>query len=159
MALIPAIDHTCSRSTRGEGPVYLIKPPDQATQHVWTCVTKLVQRSSWERLGCWGPQMNQKPGVSERYKDHFIIQTRRWWDSDIFAWSVRLCCIGLGSSLRMGWGMMEDEEMEVWPGLFNLGFYNGQSTQSKEEITHYVECGFPAGLFLWQSCWCWWAPM
>lgn len=48
--------------------------------------------------------------------------------------------------------MMEDEETEVWPGLFNLGVYNGESTQSKGEITHYIECGFPAGFFLWRLC-------
>ncbi len=157
MALILAIDHTCSWSTGWEGPGYLIKPPDQATQQVCDqpCSKKLMGE-----IGLLGASNESKAWrIWKIWGHHISIQTRRWWDSDIFAWSVHLCCIGLGSSLRMGWGMMEDEEMEVWPGLFNLGVYNGQSTQSKEEITHYIECGFPAGLFLWQSCWCWWVPM
>lgn len=54
---------------------------------------------------------------------------------------------------------MEDEEKEAWPALLSLVVCTEQSTQSKEKITHYVECCFLAGLcgvnndVYKQTCW------
>lgn len=104
-SLIPAIDHIRSRSTGGEGLGYFIKPHGSSyATHVDACDQTCSKKLMGE-IGVLGPSNESKPGISERYEDHFIIQMHRWWDSDIFVWSVRLCCIGLSSGLRTGWGM------------------------------------------------------
>jgi len=98
--------------------------------------------------GGWQDPMYQKPGMSRRCKDRFIIQMSRWWTRDFFAWSVALVWVA-------GWGKMEDEEMEAWPGLFNLGVCNGQSTRNKDKINNWNQW-LPSWPLSWCLCWCLW---
>lgn len=141
MALIPAIDHTRFTISlrRGAGLFYkaLQIIVSNTCGYVWP---SLFKKAHGRDQGAGGPPMYQKFGMSGRYEDHFIIQMCRWQASDLFAWSVCLCCIGLADELRTGWGMMEDEEKEAWLALLSLVVCNEQSTHSKEKITHYVEC-------------------
>lgn len=106
-------------------------------QHVWVCVWPKLFKEAHGRA-----PMYQKLGMSGRCEDHFIIQMSRCG----LETSLLDQCVSVVLVWAAGWGKMEDEEMEAWPGLFNLGVCNGQSTLSKEEINHCIECGFPAGL-------------